>query len=190
MGKSGREIFEKYKTIILICTGTLKVFPKFFLIFLWNCISNHSQLPFVAFRYVLLKCFVPKCGDNIKVGTNVQIIGWDKIELGSNISIHSNCYIDASGGLKIGDDVSVAHNSSILTTNHGWSDDTLPIKYNPLSFRKVIIEDDVWIGCGCRILAGTVIQSRSIIAAGAVVNRSIEGNSIYGGIPAKIIKKI
>ena len=100
------------------------------------------------------------------------------------------CYIDGAGGIEIGNDVSIAHSSSILSTNHTWNDVTVPIKYNKETFSKVTIENDVWIGCGCRILAGVTLHERSVIAAGAVVTSTVESNSVYGGIPAKLIKKI
>lgn len=67
------------------------------------------------------------CGKNVKIGTNVQILSWENLSIGSNVSVHSNCYLDASGGITIGNDVSIAHNSSILSTNHDWSDYTVPI---------------------------------------------------------------
>ena len=114
----------------------------------------------------------------------------DNMTIGSNISIHPMCYIDATGGLTIGNDVSIAHSTSILTTEHTWNDGSIPIKYNEVIMKNVIIENDVWIGCGCRILSGVTIKNRSIIAAGAVVVRNVSKNTIVGGIPSKLIKKI
>jgi acetyltransferase-like isoleucine patch superfamily enzyme len=112
------------------------------------------------------------------------------ISIGNNVSIHPMCYIDGAGEIEIGNDVSIAYASSILTTNHTWNDSCIPIKYNKETFSKVKIDNDVWIGCGCRILAGVTLHRRSVIAAGAVVTVDVEPNSIYGGIPAKLIKKI
>lgn len=66
----------------------------------------------------------------------------------------------------------------------------VPIKYNKLKYRKVEISDDVWIGCGCRVLSGVVIGKRSIVAAGSVVNKIVNSNIIVGGVPAKEIKEI
>lgn len=188
--KSGRKVFERNKKILLFFAKILGVLPKFILIFLWDCTANHSQILFISLRYMILKNLIKNCGDNIKIGTNVQIIGWEKLSIGNNVSIHSNCYIDSSGEIEIGDNVSIAHNSSILSANHDWKEENLPIKYNPVIYGKVSINEDVWIGCGCRILAGVDINSRSIVAAGAIVNKSIESNSLYGGVPAKMIKKI
>lgn len=188
--KTGREKFKQNQRIINLLVIIIKILPQSFRVFLWDWSNRYCQVLFIGLRYVLLKTLIKQCGSNVKIGTNVQIVNWNGLEIGNNVSIHANCYIDAAGEIKIGNNVSIAHNCSLLSTNHGWEDISLPIKYNPVIFSKVFIEDDVWLGCGCRILAGVKISVRSIVAAGAVVNKSIESNSIYGGIPARLIKKI
>ena len=52
---------------------------------------------------------------------------------------------------------------------------------------KVVIEDDVWVGYGVKILSGVRIGRGSIIAAGSVVTSDVEPLSIYGGVPARRI---
>lgn len=187
---TGRQLFKKFKFILIGIVWVFNLFPRFLRYYFWNLSKPHSQLLFVGFRYILLKSLIKSCGDNIRIGSNVRILGWEKLKMGSNISIHDNCYIDAEGNLEIEDNVSIAHATSILTTEHQWQDTSTPIKYNPLLYKKAIIKKDVWIGCGCRILSGITINERSIVAAGAVVNRDIEGNSLYAGVPAKLIKRI
>ncbi|CAH7118976.1 Serine acetyltransferase [Vibrio chagasii] len=51
-----------------------------------------------------------------------------------------------------------------------------------------IIEDDVFIGAGARILGDVVIGSGSIIAPNAVVTKSVPSNTIMAGIPARATK--
>lgn len=129
-------------------------------------------------------------GINIFLGKSLTIKHAHNIQCGDNISIHDNCYIDAIGKITIGNNVSIAHQTSILSFNHSWLDGSLPIKYNPVEFAPVIISDDVWIGCGVRIMPGVTIGSRSVIAAGAVVTKNVDANSIYAGVPARKIKDI
>lgn len=52
----------------------------------------------------------------------------------------------------------------------------------------VIIEDDVWIGTRAIILAGVKIGRGSVVAAGAVVTKSVPPYSIVGGNPARILR--
>ena len=53
----------------------------------------------------------------------------------------------------------------------------------------IIIENDVWIGANCVILPNVRIGEGAVIAAGSIVNKNIKPFSLYGGVPAKFIKK-
>ena len=136
-------------------------------------------------RYSILKNIVASCGDNVYIGQNVEIRNPHLLNIGDNVSIHRGCYIDAIGGIDIGSNVSIAHQTSLVSFNHTWENPDIPIKYNEISKGKIIIEDDVWIGCGCRILANVTIKSRSIIAAGAVVTSDVPSKCIVGGSPQR-----
>jgi acetyltransferase-like isoleucine patch superfamily enzyme len=189
MKHAGRHKFDKFRYVIELLVKLNSFLPssvnRFFLIFFRNTNGKLGLL----FRYILFRNLVKECGVNVSIHPNVYLVDVDKISIGNNVSIHSMCYIDGVGGLFIGDNVSIAHNTSILTTNHGWSDRSLPIKYNEQIDLEVIIDHDVWIGCGCRIMPGVTIGTRSIIAAGAVVVKNVDANSIVGGVPAKLIGK-
>lgn len=148
-----------------------------------------SNMSIISRYYFYLKCF-KRIGNNVSIHNNVTIKNRNRIEIGNNVSIHTLCYLDGFGGLTIGNNVSIAHNTSIISFNHTWDRPDIPIKYNPLSSAPIIIEDDVWIGAGVRIMAGVKIKTRCIIAAGSVVTKDCESNSIYAGVPARKIKSI
>jgi len=186
----GRVLFRIFKPIFIFLSLPLYVFPRVFMSLLWVLCDVFPGFFGVGLRYIIALRLCKKIGDNVYFGRGVEIKNWENIFMGNNVSIHKDCYIDAVGGLVIGDDVSIAHCSTILTFNHGWSDKNLPIRSNPCSFSKVVIEDDVWIGCGCRILSGVTIETRSVIAAGSVVTSHVDSFSIFAGVPAKKIKSI
>lgn len=52
------------------------------------------------------------------------------------------------------------------------------------------IGNNVFLGWGCTVLAGTIIEDNVIIGAGAVVSGKVEKNSVYAGNPAKKIMSI
>lgn len=56
--------------------------------------------------------------------------------------------------------------------------------------KKVIIEDDVWIGTRAIIMGGVTIGAKSIIGAGSFVNKSVPPNSKVVGSPARVVGKI
>lgn len=86
---------------------------------------------------------------------------------GIGVVLHPDC--------KIGDRVSIGQG----VTLGGSFGSSVPI-----------VEDDVWIGPGVRILGGVKIGRNSIIGANAVVVNDVPENSVVGGVPAKIIKTI
>lgn len=141
-------------------------------------------------RYLFAKTSAADCGDVVYIGPYVEIRNWKNLYLGSNVSNHRGCYLDAIGGITIGDDVSVAHSSSILSSDHSWDDLSLPIRDNPVQLNSVCIEDDVWVGCGVRILSGVTIKRRAVIAAGAVVIKDVSSATLVGGVPARILRNI
>ncbi|MBB3208341.1 acetyltransferase-like isoleucine patch superfamily enzyme [Rhodopirellula rubra] len=168
-------------------SSCLSIVPVKLREFLWSS-SGIFDGPFaIALRYCILKSLIKDCGDNVYVGKFVCVRNWSGLSIGSNVSIHAMCYIDAAGGVSVGDNVSIAHQVSLISFNHSYQNILLPIKYNPNKLAPIAIHEDVWVGCGVRLLAGVVVEQRSIVAAGAVVNRAVERGSIVGGVPAKKI---
>lgn len=110
------------------------------------------------------------------------------ISIGNDCSVNPFCLLYGHGGLTIGNKVRIATHTVIIPANHTYEDSSIPIMDQPETRVGVIIEDDVWIGSGVRILDGVKIGKGSAIGAGSVVTRSIPPYSVAVGIPAKVIK--
>jgi|TARA_B110000444_G_scaffold258880_1_gene301022 carbonic anhydrase/acetyltransferase-like protein (isoleucine patch superfamily) len=98
----------------------------------------------------------------------------NSIEIGKRVNVQDNVVIHCTYkkfSTVIGDNVSIGHNAIV----HGCD-----------------IHDNVLVGMGSIIMDGCIVESNSIVAAGAVVTAGtqIPSGYIYGGIPAKKIKKI
>ena len=50
-----------------------------------------------------------------------------------------------------------------------------------------ILEDNVAVTCGAKVLGNVTMHSNSLAAAGAVVIKDVPENAIVGGVPAKVI---
>lgn len=187
---SGREKYRRNRMFIQAMRTGLRCLPL--------PLARILLLPFRALpggpgllgRYLLASRQFAKLGEACYFAPSCVIKSPAKIEVGDRFSLHEFCYLDAVGGLRIGNDVAVAHGCSILTANHRWADPTIPIKYGPVEIAAVTIGDDVWIGCGVRILAGTIIERRVVVAAGAVVRGRLESGFLYAGVPARKVKKL
>ncbi len=184
----GRSLFTKYKKILFFLSKGISIFPKGSRIKILQFFRGTKGIKGIALRYILLRSICEKCGDNVSVHDSVYLLNPDKLSLGDNVSIHPMCYIDAAGGIEIGNDVSIAHNATILSTTHTFEDIKVPIKDQEVKYEKTKLMDDIWIGCKATILSGTVVGSGVVIAAGSVVNKNINNNTVVAGVPAKKIK--
>lgn len=184
-----RDFLNKYSGLVNFIVTISKIFPKRLHLSFYRFLMSHNSYLAIFIRYVCLKNCAKKCGNNVAVFSNVYLRNLDKLEIGDNVSIHPMCYIEASGGISIGDDVSIAHSTTLMSEEHVYSDLNLNIKDQGCEYKKTIVENNVWIAAGSRILAGTTIKTGSIIAAGAVVKGEVQSNVIMGGVPAKVIKE-
>tara|TARA_Y100001935_G_scaffold164708_1_gene135474 strand:+ start:75 stop:332 length:258 start_codon:yes stop_codon:yes gene_type:complete len=76
----------------------------------------------------------------------------------------------------------------IVDSNHLTKKD-VPMNEQGIEASDIIIDDDVWVGTGAKILPGVKINEGSVIAAGSVVNSDIPRYTIVAGSPAKEIGK-
>lgn len=51
-----------------------------------------------------------------------------------------------------------------------------------------VLEDNVAVTCGAKVLGGVTMHKGSLAAAGAVVLKDVPENAIVGGVPAKLLR--
>jgi acetyltransferase-like isoleucine patch superfamily enzyme len=76
----------------------------------------------------------------------------------------------------------------IFAENHRFADPTVIMKEQGVTRARVVIEDDCWIASGSTILAGVRIGRGSVVAAGAVVTKSVPPYSVVAGVPARVVR--
>ena len=124
-----------------------------------------------------------------------QIVVTDGAELiiGKNVGM-SQAAIICHHSITIGDNVKIGGGVKIYDTNfHSLNPEIRRIREWDMREKKcrpVVIEHDAFIGAGAIILSGVTIGENSIVAAGSVVSKSIPANEIWGGNPARFIKKV
>ncbi|MDB5115753.1 MAG: acetyltransferase [Mucilaginibacter sp.] len=118
------------------------------------------------------------------------------LTFGKNVQINDYVHITAMEGVIIGDNVLIASKVYISDCTHGSyagnKDDSSPLiapKDRPYQTKKVIIENNVWIGEFVSVLPGVKIGSGTIVGANSIVTKSLPANVIAVGSPAKPIKK-
>ena len=108
------------------------------------------------------------------------------VVIGDHSRIGLHCTV--IGPVRIGSHVNLAQGITVSALNHNFNDTDKTIDNQGVSTKEVVIEDDVWIGANAVILPGVTIGNHSVIAAGAVVTKSIPPHSLAAGVPA-IVKR-
>ena len=106
-----------------------------------------------------------------------------KIEIGDNCGF-SGTVIGCALHIKLGNNVRCGANTMITDTD--WHTDD----YRTSPDKAVIIDDNVWLGYGVKVLKGVHIGRNSLIGANSLVTKDIPDNVIAAGNPCRVIKKI
>jgi len=130
-----------------------------------------------------------------RISSTTVLLDKKNINIGENCWIWHHTIIDGSNGVNIGEGVQIgawvgifSHSSHIAVRLHGQ--DYINVdKHNRIGYVRapVNIGDYSFIGAGACILPGVTIGRGCLIAAGAVLSKSIPDFAIASGNPAKII---
>lgn len=96
----------------------------------------------------------------------------------------SGTVIGAFIAIELRDNVRCGANT--LITDSDWHPED-PRSSNP---KPVLVENNVWLGEGVKVLKGVTIGENSVIGAGSVVVKSVPANVIAAGNPCKVIRSL
>lgn len=145
----------------------------------------------------------------LKLGKKIKIISKFSVNP-VGLTNFTAFYIGPLGTIKIGDNVGISTsliyclNNIIIEDNvligggcQIFDQDFHQINYQdrienkqPILTKPVIIGMGAFIGTNTIILKGVQIGKRSVIGAGSVVSKNVPDDEVWGGNPAKFIKKL
>lgn len=109
-------------------------------------------------------------GDGVRVGPYSYLGSLHRLEVGSGSLIGSHCYV--------------------ITANHGFGQKGIPLVDQGFTGGDIRIGEDVWLGSQSVVLPGVRIGDGAVVAAGAVVTKSIPKRELWGGVPARKIRDL
>lgn len=135
----------------------------------------------------------PKMGENTWLAETATVIG--DVEMGSDCSVWYNAVIRGDvNSIKIGNKVNIQDNAMVHCTYQKSATqigNNVSIGHNAI-VHGCTLKDNVLIGMGAIVMDDCVVESNSIVAAGAVVtaNTHIGEGEIWAGVPAKKVKDV
>lgn len=136
---------------------------------------------------------VPKISMQTFLAPGAKIIG--NVEIGENSSVWYNCVLRGDVNyIKVGKSTNIQDGTVVHVSSKEYSTeigDNVTIGHNA-TIHGCKIKDYGFVGMGATVLDGAVINSHSMVAAGALVppNMEVPTGALVAGVPAKIIRKL
>ncbi len=161
------------------------ILPLWFVLFITNWLPDNKLT--IRLRGMLASPFFKKCGKRLELGRDLTLLNSYNIDLGNDVYIAKGCWINGMGGLVVEDEVIMAPYVVISTMQHIFKNNSA--RFGGSIPGKVQIGRGTWLAAHVSIKCGVTVGSGSIIGANAFVVKDTDRNSIYGGVPAKLIKE-
>ena len=145
---------------------------------------NHTMPMTDECDALIRELFCGRVGEGSSLQPPLHIMMGDRVTIGRNVSVMYNFLCMSVGGITIEDGVLISANVQLLTNNHDYDD------HEALICKPVHLKRNCWIGAGATILSGVTVGENAMVAAGAVVSKDVEPNTVVGGVPARLIKRV
>ena len=135
-------------------------------------------------------------GGSIKIGHGSFILDHAVVEakggsliLGPGSLVGRGSVIVATQEIVIGDGTLIAEYVTIRDQDHAHSGEA-PLDNQGLAKAPIRIGHDVWLGAKVSVTKGVTIAPRCVIGANAVVTCSLTERGVYGGVPARLLRRV
>ena len=135
------------------------------------------------FKYKIL---LKNMGKGCQICRGAVFAGAESISIGDRVIINEYVIIQGCNGaqVSIGDDVHISYGAKIITGGLDYAETS---ELRTHISKSISIRNGAWIGVNSVLLPGVTIGKNSVVAAGAIVTKSVEDNSVVAGVPAKVI---
>lgn len=127
-----------------------------------------------------------------EIGAGTKIVGpvfcTGRLVIGEDCWIGKNLMINGNGTVVIGDRCDIAPEVTFQTGGHRIG--THERRAGEGITEDIVVGDGCWLGVRSTLLGGVTVKSGSVIAACACVSRDVEKDTLVGGIPATVIRKL
>lgn len=133
-------------------------------------------------------------GAGVYVGRNTIIYCKNgNIRIGDKVNISSNCQFVSSNDMTVGGHTVIGAYSYLLSGG-GYAYGEGAVKFSEqdgfLTKGRLVIGDNCWLGARVTVLDAACVGENSVLAAGAVVTKTIPPGSVAVGVPAHVVKSV
>ncbi len=147
------------------------------------CNSVINRIPLHNLRMSAYRALGVRIGAQSTLLMSTEMQHCMDLTIGRNTIINPHCLLAGRGGLGIGDNVNISSHVLLVAGKHDIQ--------NGAEFagsaEGIVVEDYAWLCTRSTVLTGVTIGRGAVVAAGAVVTRSVAPHTVVAGVPARKI---
>lgn len=117
--------------------------------------------------------------------------GFVNLSIGNDVHVGTDCLIDLAGPVRIGNGSVLSPRVTLISHSDAGEAHASPLSRRyPSEKNGVCIGANCWIGAAATILSGSVVGAGTVVGAGALVKGTLDGDSVYVGIPARRVDRV
>lgn len=150
----------------------------------WLLLCRWTPNPMHRWRVFIVRAFGGKIGDKNVIYPDCKIWAPWLLETEEIVTIGPGVEIYNPGGVYLSHHVILSQYSFLCGATHDYN--TADFTY---IMKKIVLEPYVWICSKAVVLPGVYCKQGSVLGASSVTSSNLEAWTVYGGHPAKELKK-
>jgi maltose O-acetyltransferase len=142
-------------------------------------------------RVLLLRLAGFRIGRGSSIHGRFSITGSDpakKLVIGEYCMINTECLFDVSDNIVFRGSATIGHQVTFITGGHEIG--SAESRLGALRTAPITIGEGAWLGARVLVLPGVTVGDGAVVAAGSLVTRDVEPNTLVGGVPARLMRQL
>ncbi len=135
-----------------------------------------------GWRRWILRCFGARIGQKVHLYPTCRIVIPWTLEIGDWSTVGDGAILYALGRIRIGRNVTISQGAHLCAGTHDFESPRFDLQKLPIT-----VGDFAWICAEAFVGPNTTVEEGAVVAARAVVVKSVAAYQIVGGNPAKVI---
>ncbi len=150
----------------------------------YSTLFRTSPRPFHRWRAFLLRCFGANLGSNVHIYPKASIWAPWNLTCEDLATIADEAVIYNPSALTLGSHAIISQQAYLCGATHDYDDPSFPLISFPISVGRF-----AWICARATVQPGVQVGEGAVLALGSIATKDLDSWTVYGGVPAKRIKK-
>lgn len=110
------------------------------------------------------------------------------IVLGDHVNLGFYCEVFSGSSVTVGAHGLFAAYAYLVGGGHAFDDIDVPVVEQARTSRGIVLDENVWLGTGAKVLDGARIGRDAVVGANAVVSGDLPAGAVAAGVPARVLR--